>query len=187
MFFYSFMGWELDANVGGHLVSVRALMLSIRPKYAELIFNGRKKVELRRVRPNIERGHVVLVYVSSPVKALVGGFEVCRVIQGKPQYLWRQVRNLAGITRRQFDSYYCGLSRGYVIFARKAWRYRIPIKLPKLRQRWANFTPPQGYRYLTVKMHGNGRAYYNGHASKASPSHSSARVRKDKERAILYY
>lgn len=52
------------------------LLISIRPVYANKIFDGSKTVELRRVRPRLETGSVVLVYVSNPVQALMGMFQV---------------------------------------------------------------------------------------------------------------
>src|SRR5438552_3893096 len=39
-----------------------ALLLSIRPKHAEKIFDGIKTVELRRIRPRLQRGDLVLVF-----------------------------------------------------------------------------------------------------------------------------
>lgn len=128
-----------------------ALLLSIRPKYADLIFNGRKTIELRRVRPRIQRGSIILIYVSSPVKALMGGFLVQKVIQGSPTYLWRVIGNETGITKKEFETYYSGLSLGFAISASKVWQLKNPIVLNKLKQRWENFTPPQGYRYINLQ------------------------------------
>ncbi len=36
------------------------LLLSIRPKYAKKIFEGNKKVELRRVRTRLDKGDLVV-------------------------------------------------------------------------------------------------------------------------------
>ena len=59
-----------------------ALLLSIHPEYAEKIFDGTKRVELRRVRPRLQNGDLVIVYVSSPVKAVCGAFRVDNVVAG---------------------------------------------------------------------------------------------------------
>ncbi len=128
-----------------------ALLLSIRPKYADLIFNGRKTTELRRVRPRIRRGSIILIYVSSPVKALMGGFQVQNVIQGSPTYLWKVAGNEAGISKKEFEIYYSGLSLGFAISASNVWQLKNPIVLDKLKQRWEGFTPPQGYRYINLQ------------------------------------
>src|SRR6185503_3263930 len=62
----------------------QALLISVRPRFAEMIFAGTKVVELRRLRPRIGTGDLVFVYVSSPVMALAGAFEVGEVVSGAP-------------------------------------------------------------------------------------------------------
>jgi predicted transcriptional regulator len=59
------------------------LLLSLRPEFAELVFAGVKKVEFRRVRPRVQANEWVLVYVSTPVQALVGAIQVANVIDGE--------------------------------------------------------------------------------------------------------
>ena len=124
------------------------LLLSIRPQYAEKIFDGTKTVELRRVRPRVKEGDTVLVYASSPVKALVGAFVVSRVVEKAPQELWRIVRSRAGIEQEEFEAYYDGARTGFGIFFKEVCEYSAPIELQSIRQRWPDFWPPQGYRYL---------------------------------------
>src|SRR5690349_13513634 len=93
------------------------LLLSIRPKYAEKIFDETKKVELRRVRPRLlKEGDLVLVYVSSPQKAVLGSFNVERIIEKPITELWEQVEKKAGISPEEFYSYYQGASVGIGIF-----------------------------------------------------------------------
>ena len=129
----------------------RTLLLSIRPKYAELFFSGRKKAELRRIKPRIKEGDLVLIYVTSPVKALMGAFNVKQVLQGKPKELWREVNVSAGISRKEFDSYYLGAPQGFAILSSQVWRLKRPIKLASLKHRWARFSPPQSYLYVTLR------------------------------------
>lgn len=134
----------------------RALLLSIRPKYAEKIFNGTKTIELRRVRPRLSAGDLVFVYASSPVKALLGGFEVACVVAGPPSELWDKVKSEAGVNRCEFNDYFKGARQGFGIVLRKAWPLDKPIKLEKLRSRKTNFRPPQSYHYFsqdeTIRM-----------------------------------
>ncbi len=129
-------------------MTTKVLLLSIRPRYAEKIFQGVKKVELRRVRPNIKHGDLIFVYVTSPVKALEGVLQVESVIEDRPHNLWNHVKTIAGITRDEFDSYYDGADLGYGIFFKEAKRITNPIGLDKLRKIFDNFQPPQSYRYL---------------------------------------
>lgn len=126
-----------------------ALLLSIRPKYADKIFEGKKKVELRKVRPRLSPGDIVLVYVSSPVKALRGKFIVEKVVETTPDLLWNQVKNVAGITKVEFDEYFSESEKGFGIFLESPQALSNPIKLTDLKKLWRNFHPPQTYRYLS--------------------------------------
>jgi predicted transcriptional regulator len=127
-------------------MSGTAILLSIRPQYADRIFEGTKTVELRRVRPRyVRKGTLALIYVSSPIKALVGAFKVGRVIEEPLQDLWQIVHDKAGITREEFEVYYDGVSRGVGIFISEVWHLPEPIELQDL-----GLHPPQGFRYATT-------------------------------------
>jgi predicted transcriptional regulator len=135
-------------------MSVHSLLLSIRPKYAEQIFAGEKTVELRRVRPKVSSGDTVLVYVSSPTKALIGAFEVDKVLELSPGNLWSKVHDIAGITEEEFSNYYDGSERAFGIFIKKSWHFKAPLALESLKMRWKNFHPPQSYRYISIQEAG---------------------------------
>ena len=124
------------------------LVLSIRDHHANSILDGNKTVELRRMRPNIDEGDIVLIYIPKPIMAVVGGFAVKSVVSAKPEALWKQVGRKSGLTKRQFIQYYSGTSVGFGIKIAKVWRLSTSLSLPKLRQWWPNFIPPQGFRYL---------------------------------------
>lgn len=122
----------------------------MRPQYARKIFDGTKTVELRRVRPRVTTDDLVLVYASSPVKAMMGAFEIARVLTASPSRLWRKVDGKAGMTRKQFDEYFQGAKTGYGIFVKRKWVLPKSLKLESLRKRRSKFRPPQSYHYLTV-------------------------------------
>ena len=126
----------------------KTLLLSIRPKYAEKIFDGSKSVELRKVRPSIKPGDTVYVYVSSPVKELKGTFTVTHITEGPIEHIWNHVRYDAGVTRAEFDEYYQESTTGYAIHLKAPFRTANPLKLADLRRLWNGFHPPQGYKYL---------------------------------------
>lgn len=130
-------------------MSVYSLLISVKPEHAKKIFAGNKTVELRRVRPKISNGDTVLVYVSSPTKALVGAFEVDRVIDTNPEELWQEVAANAGITLDEFNLYYTGTERAFGILIKKAWNFDVPLTLQNLRSKCKNFHPPQSYKYIS--------------------------------------
>ena len=124
------------------------LLMSIRPEYADLIFAGTKKVELRRVKPRVQEGEWILVYVSTPVQALMASAQVGGVIESTPASLWKRFRDEVGVTRRQFDEYYEGTLTAFGIVLSAVELLPKPINLSRLRQRWPDFHPPQCYRYV---------------------------------------
>ncbi|NEP14269.1 MAG: ASCH domain-containing protein [Symploca sp. SIO2C1] len=114
-----------------------------------MIFEGDKRVELRRVRPrHLNSGDLLLVYVTSPEQALVGLIEVEKVIEMVPEQLWQVVKDKAGITYAEFHKYYEKSATGFAIFLKETSKFNEPIKLKQLRENWSNFQPPQCYKYL---------------------------------------
>jgi predicted transcriptional regulator len=126
----------------------KALFLSIKPRFAEQIFAGTKTVELRRVRPRVSADDVVVVYASGETKALLGAFQIVRVVSGKPSTIWRRFSKSAGLARREFDEYFAGAETAYAIEIAHTWRLPTPVCLPMLREKKRGFRPPQGYHYL---------------------------------------
>lgn len=132
----------------GQTKEEKVLLLSIKPQYASKIFSGEKTVELRRTKPNLKRGDIVAVYVSSPVMALAGQFEVDEVLEREPEKLWSEVREESGIKKNEFESYYRGAEIAFGIKFKKAINFKRPVPLSNLRKTWIGFNPPQIYRYL---------------------------------------
>src|SRR5271157_5356318 len=99
-----------------------AILMSVKPSYAEKIFNRTKTVELRRIKPKfLQEGDLILVYVSSPVKALTGAFTVSSVMEKSLLNLWRSVKDYAGIERKEFFDYFQGVETGSAIFIKDVW------------------------------------------------------------------
>jgi len=122
-----------------------ALLLSIKPRYADAIFARKKRVELRRVKPRVGPGDLVLVYVTSPRCTLEGAFEVERVFAEKPATLWKHVEQHAGVTHEEFRHYFEGRNMAYGIVIRRVWKL-TPVTLSAMRK--AKIRPPQSYHYL---------------------------------------
>ena len=122
-----------------------ALLLSIKPRYADAIFAHKKTVELRRVRPRVGSGDLVLIYVSSPRCSLEGAFEVDEVLEGKPKTLWKRIAASAGVTRDEYLDYFGERETAFAIVIRKVW-HLAPVSLSDLRK--ADIRPPQSYQYL---------------------------------------
>ena len=131
-------------------MNTKTLLISIKPKYATKIFDGSKRVELRKTKPRLSGGDQVMIYVSSPTKELRGSFRVQRIIIKPIEELWEFVCNDAGVTKAEFYNYYGNSKKGYGIFFESVEQIKQPVKLEKLRTIWSNFHPPQTYRYLSA-------------------------------------
>lgn len=127
--------------------SNHALLLSIRPKFVASIFAGTKTVELRRVKPRLQRGDLVVIYASGSTKGIVGAFEVAGVTRGGPGSIWKKHNGGSGLCKAEFDRYFDGTSVGYAIQIGKLWRLPSPVPLGTLRKRRSGFRPPQSYHY----------------------------------------
>jgi predicted transcriptional regulator len=125
--------------------------MSIRPRFAADIFARTKTVELRRRRPKcLEPGDLVYVYVSAPVKAVLGAFSVASVLECPLPTLWQTVKAMAAVSESEFDSYYSGKAVGVGIFVDEVWQLAQPVPLSDLRKKERGFSPPQSYRYFSI-------------------------------------
>jgi predicted transcriptional regulator len=121
----------------------RVALLSVHPRFASAIFAGDKSVELRRSRVGSDISHVV-VYATSPVRKVVGWFEVGGVERDAPSRLWRRHRLRAGITASEFRAYFRGAAEGTAISVRRVVVLERPLPLADF---GANL-PPQSFRYI---------------------------------------
>ncbi len=125
-----------------------AFLISIRPRFAKMIFAGSKTVELRRVCPKVSVGDLALVYVSSPAMELRGSFEVGKILTGSPTALWKKVGEKSGITRAEFFAYFKGKKLAHALVIKRAWPLPTPVGLKTLRRSNGGFRPPQNFHYL---------------------------------------
>ena len=134
--------------------TVQPLLLSLKPDYADLVFKGLKKAELRRRFMLHLKNRDVFIYVSSPVMKLRGGFRVGQVWTGTPKEVWRRVSKLAGVRKRDFDVYYAGRTVAYALEITDVWEYKNPASLNTLENRFPDFVVPQSWRYVRPNEYG---------------------------------
>ncbi|PPF41868.1 hypothetical protein C5B85_18275 [Pseudoclavibacter sp. AY1F1] len=124
--------------------------MSIRPKFAESILNGTKTYELRRRFPDLERGTVVYLYASSPVKAVLGSFESDEVRYDSVKELWKTLQPQLGIETVEYDTYFHNLTHGVAIKTSRVTRFTEPVNLQQLREE-VGIEPSQSFRYLPAE------------------------------------
>lgn len=126
----------------------RAVLLSIKPKYADLILAGSKRVEFRRSWA-VQDVSVIVLYSSSPIRRIVGMVEVDEIIVTSPNSLWETcIERGGGLTRNELQSYFSGKSQGVAVLLGKVFKLAAHIQPSDV---ISEFVPPQSFRYLDVK------------------------------------
>lgn len=120
------------------------VLLSIKPEFANKIFDGTKQYEYRRVIFKNQKVNRVVVYASAPISKVIGEFEIDRVINAAPSSLWDQTKEAAGISRAYFNSYFEGKREGYAIKVTRARLYAEALCLYST----YGVRPPQSFQYL---------------------------------------
>jgi predicted transcriptional regulator len=128
------------------MVKPRIALMSIHPQYAEKILAGQKRIELRRQRPRLHAGDIVVVYVTSPLKQIAGAFSVAGVLSMSVERMWRRFRSVLGVERDAFYGYYADRKVAHGISIERVWASE-PVALPHLRERFDGFVPPQSYMF----------------------------------------
>lgn len=128
--------------------AAKAILLSIRPRYAELILAGDKTVELRKRCPSLPAGTLVVMYASAPTCAIVGAFELGGILRLPPAELWASHGDRTGVSRELFERYYEGRGEAVGLVVGEVLRLSQRVELGRLRELWDAFHPPQSYRYL---------------------------------------
>ncbi len=130
-----------------------ALLVSVRPRFCRLLIDGSKSVELRRVRPTaIEPGDLLLLYESSPTKALVATSRVITIAQGSLDEIWETYGSATGISRLEYDEYFAGTERAVAIKLEAVTPLLRRRPLAELRQSVNGLRPPQSFRYLDAEQ-----------------------------------
>lgn len=124
----------------------RCLVLSIKPRYVDKILAGTKTIELRRTAPDLSPGAPVLLYSSSPVKAIVGIATLKRVDERTPAELWTATADHAGVTNAEFNEYFDGAERAFGLGLIDVRQASSSVSLEQMRE--LGVEPPQSWRYL---------------------------------------
>lgn len=122
-----------------------SVLLAIKPKYVREIENGSKKYEFRKVIFKNTDITKVYIYSSSPVKKIIGYFEIEQILQEKPSDLWNKVKKYSGIKEEEFFSYFEGKNIGFAIKISKMKSLDNPIDPKEIDK---NFKPPQSFYYF---------------------------------------
>lgn len=122
------------------------VILSIKPRFANKIFEGSKQFEFRRAifkKFDIKK---VIVYASSPVQKVIGEFEIDQIISNDPRTIWKQTKSQSGISEDYFFEYFHDREVAYAIKVKKAKLCKNALCLRKD----FNLLPPQSFMYYNA-------------------------------------
>ena len=120
------------------------VLLSIKPEFADKIFDGTKLFEFRRTifkNTNVKK---IVVYASSPVQKVIGEFEIEFILKSGLEDLWNETQEYSGITKDYFFQYFSEKKEGFAIKIKNQRKY----KQPKSLKDDYNLLPPQSFLYL---------------------------------------
>lgn len=122
----------------------RVALMSIRPRYAHAILEGRKTVEFRK-RPLADDVTHVVIYSTVPDRAVIGYFTVDGQETCTPESLWDEYRDQGVIGEGDFFNYYASRERATGIRVGTATRLSRTLSLV---DDLGVARPPQSFQYL---------------------------------------
>ena len=122
------------------------IILSIKPEFAEKIFDGTKKFEFRRRLYKNQQVRAVIVYASAPISKVIGEFEIEDIIHDELDSLWQSTCKYSGISRDYYLNYFKGTEKGFAIAVKKAERYDQPVCVKET----FGIKPPQSFAYVQM-------------------------------------
>lgn len=120
------------------------VVLSIKPQFAQQIFEGTKRFEFRRLVFKNKEVSKIVVYASAPISKVIGEFEVGNIIQKELEELWEETKDFSGITKDYFDQYFTGKEEGFAIAVKNPNLYKKPQNLKEK----FGMVPPQSFAYM---------------------------------------
>jgi predicted transcriptional regulator len=119
-----------------------AMLLALKPRWADAILRGVKTAEVRRSAPRARPGTPVLLYASSPVQRVVGACIIASVDEATPAALWERHGPSTGLDCQSFSEYLDGARRPGCLLVTEPTRI-APTALAG--------SPPQSYRWITAR------------------------------------
>ena len=119
------------------------MLLSIKPKYAKAILEGKKQYEFRKNKPRDGVTRIIF-YASSHQKQVVGEAIIDEILEGTPKEIWEITKTAAGITKELYFSYYARKDKAIAYKLKDVVVYDTPKELSD----FGISRAPQSFVYL---------------------------------------
>ena len=104
------------------------ILLSINPEHVENIMQGKKLYEFRKIECK-EKVDKIIIYSTYPIMKIVGEADVEDVIVNKPESVWEETSDFAGISKEFFDHYYENKNKAFAFKLSHVKQYKKPKEL----------------------------------------------------------
>ena len=154
------------------------VILSVKPRFAEAIIEGKKRYEFRKSMFERENVGQVYIYSTSPVSKIVGSFEVEDIIEDSPEGIWETCHRHAAISEDEFFRYFNGAATAFAIKIAHMQGFAIPLDPCSL---FEDFRPPQSFCYLAFdidRVGGNGKRGRAAHWGEGSNGKNTRKVNR---------
>ncbi len=111
----------------------RALLISVKPRYARAILEGRKTVEVRRRFPEVPPGTTVVLYSSSPERAVLGTVRLKQTITVPSDRVWEMHSSAIDIAEDALGEYLEGAEDSTLLEVEDPQTWARPVSLTSLR------------------------------------------------------
>jgi len=103
-----------------------------------------------RPRPNLPDGSLVILYSSTPTRAVVGWAHLTGVREGTPIEIWENYGAAAAIEEPDYDAYFEGTDQAFALELEDVVAAVQPIPLDVIRS--IGIQPPQSWRYVPAEV-----------------------------------
>lgn len=144
----SLLAWmNAENDINGRKSS--AILFSLKPQFANLIMNGKKRVEFRRRFSKGIDGSLAYFYISSPINAIMFSSILSKTHYSDVNDLWARFCSIGGISEKDFFTYFNGANYGYAIELDNVKILSEKMSLESIRNRYIpSFRPPQSFYNL---------------------------------------
>jgi predicted transcriptional regulator len=151
-----------------------SILLSIRPEFAQKIYAGEKRIELRKI---FAKNHIryIFLFETNGIRKVTGFFEPGVVITDKIDSLWDRAKRFE-FDKGKFKGYFASWQKGSIIEIRSAVRLAQPLDLHDILKAEEKFKIPQGFIYLD--RFGNLKKLLLTHLKKQRGAFSEFRLEK---------
>lgn len=129
----------------------KVLFLSVKPRFARALLEGRKTVEVRRKFPEVPAGTVVVLYSTSPERAVLGTVRLKQTTRVDPSEVWGMYADEIDLEQGALTEYLEGALESTLLEVEDPETWTSPVTLSALRE-VLGVEPPQSFRYLAPEQ-----------------------------------